>query len=151
MPHWDHRQTARLLLSALCALQGLATLAIDLNRTHATNPLWPGHARLHLVWQSMTVALLSVVELGLLWCTGAFGLSSDQRFFLAALLASLSCFGFLLALLGRRFYAGTLSDANGIPPARLSVAGRTLSLDMNLAAILAALLSLAILLVLYTY
>jgi hypothetical protein len=148
---WDHHQTARLLLSALCAVQGLATLAIDLNRTHATNPLWPGHARLHLVWQSMTVALLSSVELGLLWFAGAFGLSPDQCFFLAALLASLSCFGFLLALLSRRLYAGTLSDKNGIPPARFSAAGRTLSIDMNLAAIVAALLSLGILIKLYTH
>jgi hypothetical protein len=151
VPHWDHRQTARLLLSLLCAVQGLASLAIDLSRTHATNPLWPGHARLHLVWQSMTVTLLSVIELCLLWCAGAFGLSCDQRFFLAALLASISCLGFLLAFLGRRLYAGTLSDPNGIPPASLSVAGRTVSLDLNLAAIVTALLSLAILLAIYMH
>ena len=35
---------ARDLLAILCCLQGLTTLAIDLNRTHATNPEWPGHA-----------------------------------------------------------------------------------------------------------
>ncbi len=36
----DHRNIARVLLSLLCAVQGLATLGIDLNRTHATNPKW---------------------------------------------------------------------------------------------------------------
>jgi hypothetical protein len=151
VPHWDHRVTARVLLSLLCGIQGLATLVIDLNRTHATNPLWPGHARLHLVWQSMTVALVSIVALCLLWSPSALGLSSDQRFFLAALLASVSCFGFLLAFLGRRLYAGTLSDPNGIPPLHVSVAGRTFAFDMNLVAIVVALLSLAFLLALYMH
>ena len=46
-----HQTVARVLLAALCGLQGLATPAIDLNRTHATNFLWPGHARFHIVWQ----------------------------------------------------------------------------------------------------
>jgi hypothetical protein len=151
VPHWDHRVAARVLLSLLCGIQGLATLGIDLNRTHATNPLWPGHARLHLVWQSMTAALLSVVALCLLWSPGVLGLSPDQGFFLAALLASISCFGFLLAFLGRRLYAGALSDPNGIPPLHLSVVGQTVAVDLNLAAIVVALLSLGFLLALYTH
>jgi len=37
---------ARLMVTAVAAGQGITPLFIDLNRTHATNPLWPGHATL---------------------------------------------------------------------------------------------------------
>jgi hypothetical protein len=147
LDHWDHRFAAGVLLTGLCGIQGLATLAIDLHRSHATNPSWPGHARFHVVWQSMNVALLSVIEIGLIWWHGP---RATQRFYLAVILASVSCFGFLLALLGRRLYGGTLSDPNGIPPARIAIAGRTLSIDLNLAAILAALFTLAAILGIYS-
>jgi hypothetical protein len=147
LDHWDHRFIACALLTCVCGIQGLATLAIDLHRTHATNPSWPGHARFHVVWQSMNAALLSALEIGLIWWHGP---RAAPRFYLAATLASVSCFGFLLALFGRRFYGGTLSDPNGIPPARIAIAGRTLSIDLNFAAILAALLTLAAILEIYS-
>jgi hypothetical protein len=147
LDHWDHRVTACALLTGVCGIQGLATLAIDLHRTHATNPRWPGHARFHVVWQSMNGALLSALEIGLIWWHGP---RVAQRFYLAVILASVSCFGFVLALLGRRFYGGTLSDPNGIPPARIAIAGRALSVDLNLVAILAALLTLAAILTIYS-
>jgi len=143
LTHSDHRFVAAVLLSALCGIQGLATLAIDLNRTHATHPQWPGHARFHVVWQTMSVALLSVLELCLIWWHGPF---REQRFYLAAALASVPCFGFLLAFLARRLYNGTLSDAGGTPPARIAIAGRSLSVDLNLAAVAAALLLLVVIL-----
>ncbi|HEX4650269.1 MAG TPA: hypothetical protein VH250_02080 [Granulicella sp.] len=147
MGHGDHRFAACVLLTGLCGIQGLATLAIDLHRSHATNPHWPGHARFHVVWQSMNVALLSALEVGLIWWPGPY---AAQRFYLAVVLASVSCFGFLLALLGRRLYGGTLSDPNGIPSARIAIAGRTLSIDLNLAAILAALFTLAAIVGIYS-
>jgi hypothetical protein len=145
--YWDHRSTACVLLTGLCGIQGLATLAIDLHRSHATNPRWPGHARFHVVWQSMNVALLSAIEIGLIWWRGP---RATQRFYLAVILASVSCCGFLLALFGRRLYGGTLSDPDGIPPARIAIAGRTRSVDLNLAAILAALFTLAAILRIYS-
>jgi hypothetical protein len=146
LDHWDHRVVASILLTGFCALQGLATVAIDLNRTHASNPLWPGHARFHVVWQNATVALLSVLEIWLIWWCGPL---ARQRFDLAACLASVPCFGFLLACVGRRFYGGSLSDPNGIPPVRIAIAGRLVRFDLNLAAIFTALLLLAIILAVY--
>lgn len=123
---------ARLLLTAVAAGQGLAPLFIDLNRTHATHPLWPGHARFHLVWQTCTLTLASAVEVVLVWWAGPL---PSQRFYLAALLSSLPLAGFLAALMTRRFYRGTLHDEGGIPPARIRIGRRALELDMNTAVV----------------
>jgi hypothetical protein len=124
----------------------MATVAIDMNRTHATNSLWPGHARFHVVWQGSTVVLLSIADLVLIWVSGPY---STGSFYFAALLAAISPIGFLTAFLSRRLFAGTLSDPNGIPPVRVSLFGTTRSIDMNLAAVIAALLALIAILGIY--
>jgi hypothetical protein len=133
----DHPLIARLLLSLLCLIQGIATLSIDLNRTHATNPLWPRHARFHLVWQTFSTVLFCAAEIAIVWWKGPF---EQQRFYLAALLASLPLLAFLIALASRAIYGGALSDPNGIPPVRLTILRRTLHIDVNLAAVLVGLL-----------
>jgi hypothetical protein len=135
----NHFLLARVALTSLCALQGLATVSIDFNRTHATNPSWPGHARFHVVWQSTTVVLLSVVELLLIWRTGPF---QSEAFYLASLLAALSPMGFLATFALRRVFRGTLSDPNGMPSVRLTIFGVAHSVDMNLIAVMAALIAL---------
>src|ERR1035438_6922906 len=118
----------------------MATMAIDLNRTHATNPKWPSHARFHLVWQVMTVAILSTVEVALIWWRGPF---EEQRFYVTLSLASVPCVAFLLALLSQRIYGGSLSEPNGIPRGRIVIFGKVFHGDLNLAAVVAASLSLA--------
>lgn len=134
---------ARLALSSLCTLQGVATIAIDFNRTHVTNPLWPGHARFHVVWQTLTVALLSIVELVLIWSGRTGG------FYLASLLAALSPIAFLMAFATRAQFGGTLSDPNGIPPARVNLLGTVRSVDVNLVAVVVALIALVLLVAIY--
>ena len=55
---------SKILLTLICVGFGTITPLIDFNESHATNPLWTGHARFHLVWQvnSMIInALLSLV------------------------------------------------------------------------------------------
>ncbi len=133
-------------LTLLSVVQAIATVAIDFNRTHATNPLWPGHARFHLVWQSSTVVLLSMAGLVLIWYQSPY---EAQRFYLAALLAALSPLGFLTAFISRRLFAGTLSDPNGIRPVRLWLLGSLRTIDVNLAAVTGALLSLLALIAIF--
>lgn len=135
----DHLLLARTALTSLCIIQAVATTAIDFSKTHATNPLWTGHARFHVVWQSSTIVLLSALEVGLIWLSAPFGAG---RFYLAALLAALSPIGFFTAFLSRKLFAGTLSDPNGIAPVHVRLLGRVRSIDMNLVAVTLALLSL---------
>jgi hypothetical protein len=132
---------AKLMLSAVAAVQGLAPLLIDLNSTHATHPQWPGHARFHLVWQTFNTALLAMPEVGLVWWPGA---GVRGRFFLAAGLAATSMIGFLLALVLRRFYLGTLHDLNGIPPIRVRTRAGPLEIDGNLLMVIVGLTVLTI-------
>ena len=119
---------ARLMVTAVAAGQGVAPLFIDLNKTHATNPLWPGHARFHIVWQTFSLTLASAIEVALLWWPSS---QSRALFYLAALLTSVPMSGFLLALMTRRVYKGTLHDVNGIQPLFIRIAGKLLEIDMN--------------------
>jgi hypothetical protein len=139
---------ARDLLAALCSLQGLATVAIDLNRTHASNPTWTGHARFHVVWQTASYACLAVIEV---WLVLAGGPLQDLRFHLAAVLAAVPMVGFFGAFLARNIYKGTLSDPNGMPPLRIKLRSSTLRIDLNLVAEICGILALAALVALYRH
>jgi len=136
----DLHFVARVLLAIFCVVQGAATIVLDLNRTHAAHPQWLGHARFHVVWQTATVSTLAVFEVALLSLRGAL---ESERFYLTALLASLPAIGFFVALMTRHFYGGTLSDPGGIPPVRFNFLRWQVSLDLNLAAEVAGVLTLA--------
>lgn len=124
-----HTAIARILLILLCGFQGLGTLLIDLGRTHATNPDWIRHARFHVVWQATSTALLSLVELALLLVPGS---HQEERFYLAAGLASIPMLGFFGAFATRKLFGSALSDPNGIPPAQIVVFGSEKWIDLNL-------------------
>ena len=132
----DHRLIARGLLTCLCTIQALVTLAIDLGRTHATNPLWARHARFHVVWQSIGTLLLCAFEVALVCWPGS---QSEERFYLAVGLTLLPLLAFLVALAGMKMYGGALSDPNGMPRARVPVFGAVYYVDMNVVAVAAAL------------
>ena len=142
----DLHGTARTLLAAFCAIQGFATIALDLNRTHAAHPQWLGHARFHVVWQTGTTAALAIVEVALLAADGPL---VSMRFYLATLLASLPMFGFFAALLTRGIYGGTLSDPGGIPSLRITVRKRQALIDLNLVAEIAGVFTVAALVAMF--
>jgi hypothetical protein len=119
---------ARLIVTGISAGQGVMPIFIDLNRTHATNPLWMGHARFHLVQQVFSLLLAAVLEVGLLWWPGG---ALAARFYLAAGLAATSLAGFLLAVLTRRLYGGTLHDPNGMKPVRIRTRRGVIEIDIN--------------------
>lgn len=136
---------ARVLLTAIAAGQGIAPLFIDLNGTHATNPLWPGHARFHVVSQTLGQTLAAAVEVALVWWPGP---ALHQRFYLAAILTGIPMAGFLAALFTRSLYRGTLRDPNGMPLARIRTRTGIFEFDMNVVIIaLASVLLIAAVLV----
>ena len=136
----DHRVVARGLLALLCIIQGLVTMAIDLSHTHATNPLWPRHARFHLVWQVISTVCFCALEVALLCWRGHY---TEQRFYLALVLTCIPLLGFLGALIGRSIYGGALSDPNGIPPAKVDIFGKVHHFDLNVVAVGAAWVAIA--------
>lgn len=136
------------MLAVLAASQGIAGCAIDWNKTHATNQLWPGHARFHLVWQTLTSLFIAAVVVALV---GWKGPSMHARFDLAVVLTAIPLLAFTLAYLTRRVYAGTLHDPNGIPPLHVRFLGRTGDLDGNAIAVVAAWIVLLIAFALFQY
>jgi hypothetical protein len=128
---------ARAAVTAVALGQGIAPLFIDLNRTHAKNPLWPGHARFHVVWQTGTSLLLNLVVAALLWWPGT---GAAGRLDFGILLTALPLLGFLAAMATRRLYGGTLRDPNGMPPLLLKRNGRSIAVDMNVVLVVVALL-----------
>jgi hypothetical protein len=125
---------ARLLVTAVAAGQAITPLFIDLNRTHATNPLWPGHARFHVVWQTVALFLLGVVGVALIWLH-----ESRRLFYLASILTALPMLSFLVAMFFRRAYDGALHDPNGIQPVRIRIGTTMREFDMNAVLVIAGL------------
>lgn len=139
---------ARDLLAVLCGSRGMATLVIDLNRTHATNPDWTCHARFHLVWQAAAFAFLSALEVVLILARGPF---QDPCFYLAAILASIPMLGFYTAFAARGLYKGKLSDPNGMRPMTIVFRCASLRVDINLVAESVGVLVLAMIVTIYRH
>ena len=142
----DHTIIARAMLAVFCGLQGAATAVIDLGRTHATHPGWLGHARFHVVWQTVNVVLLSLFEIALVLVPGPF---PTLRFEIAVILCGAPVLGFFIALLTRRLYGGTLSDPHGMSPWVVRVLGTQHQIDLNVVTEMVALASLASIAALY--
>ncbi|MGB0920269.1 MAG: DUF6640 family protein [Alphaproteobacteria bacterium] len=118
---------AKILISLLAIMQAFGPMKADFNQTHATNPLWPPHARFHVVWQVLTQAGVSVFVLLLLWA-----FPSDVNNWLAAFLAFnwIASFFINLAVMGT--YDGALKDVNGIKPFKFNIGGKIHEVDTNL-------------------
>jgi hypothetical protein len=107
-----------------------------------------GHARFHVVWQTSTVLILSVIEIALLLTPGP---NMNLQFYVAAILAGAPMLGFFAALIARKLYSGTLSDPGGILPINWQYRGSQLRVDLNLVAELAGAMSLVAIVVIYRW
>ena len=121
---------SKILLSLISIGFALITPLIDFNESHATNPLWTGHARFHLVWQVNAMILSSFLSLYLIWLVG-----DIFSLVLVFGIIYLWVIAFVLTVVAMPFYDGELNDINGVPPIRNTFFGKTIEIDRNVQAI----------------
>lgn len=96
----------RLFILALCLAPVTVLVPIlEVGPTHVFNPAWPGHARLHEVWQLIANSALGLLAFWLAWRRGAA--------MLAYVLGLIPCLGFLAAFAMAPLYGGTMRHADG--------------------------------------
>lgn len=100
----------KLFITISTIIYGYVPLFVDLNKTHATNPLWTGHSRFHVVWQVMITFCIATLSLYFLWVR-----HYETENGVISFILGLSVLGsFLLNVLLMKFYGGTLADKNGV-------------------------------------
>jgi hypothetical protein len=113
---FDRLLLVRLLLSLVTLGYGLVTVKADFNKTHATNPLWTGHARFHVVWQITSYLGFAFLALALIWAPGPY---APERLYLACAFAAIVYGAFFITLLCMPLYGGRTFDDNGYPPLQI--------------------------------
>lgn len=120
----DQLLIVKILLTLVTLGYALVTLIADFNKTHATNPLWTGHARFHVVWQTLSYLGFAILALGLIWFPGPYVL---ERLFLVIGFASVIIGSFFISLLAIPIYGGDTCDKNGYSP--IFIAGKKFDLN----------------------
>ena len=121
---------SKILLSLICIGFGTITPLIDFNESHATNPLWTGHARFHLVWQVNAMIITAILSLIIMW-----SYYSSANHLIVILLNYLWILSFFTTLMGLSFFDGELNDINGVPPVILNIFRKKIEIDRNVQAI----------------
>jgi hypothetical protein len=104
----DENGTARWVRIALSVtlLEFFGPLLRDISPSHALNPDWVGHARVHLMWLLGFMALSGLVNLYILWFERG---SLRRRLLLSATWQSCNLGGFWFAYLLVPLYGGVMA------------------------------------------
>jgi hypothetical protein len=125
---YEANTIARVLLTVAALGFSALPMYADFNKTHATNPLWTGHARFHVVWQVLSYAGVGTLSLYLIWTNGPAYLSQLR---LACILPAVVYGAFFTTYFSMRLFGGRAHDDNGYLPIPVRLFGARLSLDLN--------------------
>ena len=123
----------KILLSFVAFGLSFMPLLVDFNESHATNPLWTGHARFHLVWQVTALTSTGLIVILLLWV-----FPSYSNIIISTILLYMWLICFFIAWLAMPLYDGKPNDVNGVPPVNMNFFGKKYEIDRNLQGILSA-------------
>ncbi len=98
---------AKILLTVIAFIYGLAPLIADISQSHVLNDHWPGHARFHTVWLLAITALLSLLSLNFIWRKSADHIHNLK---FASVIGIIILTSFMIALLTLGSYGGALAD-----------------------------------------
>lgn len=141
----DRLLLARLLLTLVTIGYGALTVKADFNKTHATNPLWTGHARFHVVWQITSYVGFALIAVGLIWLPGSNAL---EHLYLACAFAVIVYGAFFVTLFSMPLYGGRSYDENGYLP--FAVAGMKWDANVTAFSIMSVLLLVGIAFIVYS-
>ena len=119
----------RILMTITAIALAIGPAVADFNKTHATNPLWPPHARFHVVWQVITNSSLCVMMIYVLWTPLVAQYNLQLILVLMVQGAILAPLYITIASMG--LFDGALKDVNGLRPFKFNIGGRVIELDTN--------------------
>ncbi|ARN74548.1 DUF6640 family protein [Oceanicoccus sagamiensis] len=126
---YDQNLLPRMLLTITSIALAIGPAVADFNKTHATNPLWPPHARFHVVWQVITNSSLCFMMIYVLWTPLVEQYNLQLILVLMVQGAILAPLYITIASMG--LFDGALKDVNGLRPFKFNIAGKIVELDTN--------------------
>ena len=126
---YDENLVPRILMTLTAIALAVGPAVADFNKTHATNPLWPPHARFHVVWQVITNSSLCLVMLYILWTPLV--AQYNLQLILAAIVQGAILVPIYVTIACMGLFDGALRDVNGLRPFKFNLGGRILELDTN--------------------
>jgi hypothetical protein len=125
---YDANGLARILLTITTIGFSIVPMFADLNKTHATNPLWTPHARFHVVWQVLSYGGIGIISMMLLWRDGGDYLT--QLYLVLGMCASVYA-AFFTTYFAMPMFGGKAYDENGYLPIPINLGGLKIDIDLN--------------------
>ncbi len=126
---YDANLLPRILMTITALALAIGPAVADFNKTHATNPLWPPHARFHVVWQVTTNSTLSFFMIYILWTPLV--AQYNLQLVLVAMVQGAILAPLYSTIATMKLFGGALKDTNGIRPFEFNIGGKVYLVDTN--------------------
>ncbi len=126
---YEENLLPRILMTITAIALAFGPAIADFNKTHATNPLWPPHARFHVVWQVITNSSLCLMMLYIIWTPIVE--QYHLQLFVAAIVQGAILLPIYVTIACMGLFGGALKDVNGLRPFTFNIGGKIIKLDTN--------------------